>query len=81
MYLLGNNNLVFLHLYKLYHLRNKYFYIIQSDTGEIIIDLSYPTEINPKTGELIVDTNTMITSKVADEMIAAGIEKVKVEIV
>ncbi len=34
--------------------------------------------VNPNTGELIVDTNTIITEKIADKIIAAGIEKVKV---
>ena len=40
----------------------------------------YPLEdiINPQTGELIVDTNTIITDKIADKIIEAGIEKVKV---
>ena len=33
---------------------------------------------NPETKELIVDTNTMITEKIADEIVAAGIEKLKV---
>ena len=34
--------------------------------------------INPKTKELIVDTNTMITEKIAKEIVEAGYEKVKV---
>ena len=40
----------------------------------------YPLEdiINPKTKEIIVDTNTMITDAIAEKIIAAGIEKVKV---
>ena len=40
----------------------------------------YPLEdiINPETKEVIVDTNTLITSTLADKIIAAGIEKVKV---
>ena len=33
---------------------------------------------NPKTGELICDTNTMISEKMADEIVDLGIEKVKV---
>ena len=33
---------------------------------------------NPKTKELIVDTNTMITEKIAEEIVSAGIEKLKV---
>ena len=40
----------------------------------------YPLEdiINPETKEIIVDTNTMITDAIAEKIIAAGIEKVKV---
>ena len=40
----------------------------------------YPLEdiINPETNELIADTNTMITEKLANKIIKAGIEKVKV---
>ena len=40
----------------------------------------YPLEdiINPETKELIVDTNTMITDKIAEKIVVAGIEKVKV---
>ena len=34
--------------------------------------------INPQTGELIVDTNTLITEKIADKIVKAGIERVKV---
>ena len=34
--------------------------------------------INPKTKELIVDTNTMITEEMADEIVDAGITKVEV---
>ena len=34
--------------------------------------------INPETGELIVDTNTMITGKIAAKIVAAGFESVKV---
>ena len=34
--------------------------------------------VNPKTNELIVDTNTMINDKIAAEIVAAGIEKVTV---
>ena len=34
--------------------------------------------INPETQELIVDTNTMITEGIADKIISAGIEKLKV---
>ncbi len=33
---------------------------------------------NPKTKELIVDTDTMITEKIAEEIVASGIEKLKV---
>ena len=33
---------------------------------------------NPQTKELIVDTNTMITEKIADEIVSAGIERLKV---
>ena len=33
---------------------------------------------NPKTKELIVDTNTMITEKIAEEIVESGIEKLKV---
>ena len=40
----------------------------------------FPVEdvYNPATKELIVDTNTMITEKIADEIVAAGIERLKV---
>ena len=40
----------------------------------------FPVEdvYNPETKELIVDTNTMITEKIADEIVAAGIERLKV---
>ena len=40
----------------------------------------YPLEdiVNPETGKIIVDTNTMINDKIADEIVDAGIEKVKV---
>lgn len=40
----------------------------------------YPLEDikHPKTGKLIVDTNTMINDKVADEIVEAGIEEVEV---
>ena len=40
----------------------------------------YPLEDikNPTTGELIVDTNTMINDKIADQIVEAGIEEVKV---
>ena len=40
----------------------------------------YPLEDikNPVTGEIIVDTNTMISDKTADQIVEAGIEKVKV---
>ena len=40
----------------------------------------FPVEdvYNPETKELIVDTNTMITEKIADEIVSAGIEKLKV---
>ncbi len=40
----------------------------------------YPLEdiINPNNNELIADTNTMLTEKVIEKIIAAGIEKVKV---
>ena len=33
---------------------------------------------NPKTNKLIVDTNTMITEKIAEEIVDAGIEKLEV---
>lgn len=33
---------------------------------------------HPETGEILVDTNTMITEDIADKIIEAGIEKVKV---
>ena len=33
---------------------------------------------DPKTGEILVDTNTMITDDIADKIVAAGVEKVKV---
>ena len=33
---------------------------------------------DPKTGEILVDTKTMITDDIADKIVAAGIEKVKV---
>ena len=40
----------------------------------------YPFEniLNPETGEIIVDTETLITPTIADAIIAAGIKKVKV---
>jgi len=40
----------------------------------------YPLEdvYNPETKELIVDKDTMITEKIADEIVEAGIEKLKV---
>ena len=40
----------------------------------------YPLEDikNPVTGEIIVDTNTMISDKTADQIVEAGIEKVRV---
>ena len=40
----------------------------------------YPLEDikNPATGEIIVDTNTMISDKTADQIIEAGIEEVRV---
>ncbi|MBP3501898.1 MAG: DNA-directed RNA polymerase subunit beta' [Clostridia bacterium] len=34
--------------------------------------------VNPETNEVIVDTNTMITDKIASQIVAAGIEKVMV---
>ena len=42
--------------------------------GRFVIEDVY----NPETNELIVDTNTMITEKIADEIVAAGIDKLKV---
>ena len=42
--------------------------------GRFVVEDVY----NPQTKELIVDTNTMITEKIADEIVAAGIEKLKV---
>ena len=43
----------------------------------------YPLEDvkNPETGEVIVDTNTLITEKIADEIVKAGIKSVKVRTV
>ena len=40
----------------------------------------YPLEDikNPTTGEIIVDTNTMISDKIADQIVEAGIEEVRV---
>ena len=40
----------------------------------------FPVEdvINPQTNELIVDKNTMISEKIADEIVKAGIEKLQV---
>ena len=40
----------------------------------------YPLEniINPETNEIIVDTDTMITDKIAESIVSAGIETVKV---
>ena len=40
----------------------------------------YPVEdvVNPQTKELIVDKNTMITENIADQIVEAGIEKLKV---
>ena len=40
----------------------------------------YPLEniVNPETNEIIVDTDTMITDKIAESIVSAGIEKVKV---
>ena len=40
----------------------------------------YPLEdiINPETKEIMVDTETMITDKLAEKIVAAGIDKVKV---
>ena len=42
--------------------------------GRFVVENVY----HPETKELIVDTNTMITEKIADEIVAAGIEKLKV---
>mgnify|MGYP004466618495 CR=1 FL=1 len=42
--------------------------------GRYVVDDLY----NPQTKELIVDKNTMITEKIADEIVEAGIEKLKV---
>ena len=42
--------------------------------GRFVVEDVY----HPETKELIVDTNTMITEKIADEIVAAGIEKLKV---
>ena len=42
--------------------------------GRYVVENVY----NPETKELIVDTDTMITEKIAEEMVAAGIEKLKV---
>ena len=43
----------------------------------------YPLEdvVNPTTGKVIVDTNTLITEQIADEIVAAGIKSVKVHTV
>ena len=43
----------------------------------------YPLEdvIDPNTNEVIVDTNTLITESIADKIVAAGIDKVKVRTV
>ena len=43
----------------------------------------YPLEdvIDPNTNEVIVDTNTLITESIADRIVAAGIDKVKVRTV
>ena len=40
----------------------------------------YPLEniVNPETNEIIVDTDTMITDKIAESIVSAGIETVKV---
>ncbi|MFR0822886.1 MAG: DNA-directed RNA polymerase subunit beta' [Clostridia bacterium] len=40
----------------------------------------YPLEdiVHPETGEIIVDTNTLINDKIADKIVEAGIEKVSV---
>ena len=40
----------------------------------------YPLEniVNPETNEVIVDTDTMITDKIAESIVSAGIETVKV---
>ncbi len=40
----------------------------------------YPLEdiVHPETGEIIVDTNTLINDKIADRIVEAGIEKVSV---
>ncbi len=42
--------------------------------GRFVVEDVY----HPETKELIVDTNTMITEKIADEIVAAGIERLKV---
>ena len=42
--------------------------------GRFVIEDVY----NPKTNKLIVDTNTMITEAIAEEIVEAGIEKLKV---
>ena len=42
--------------------------------GRYVVENVY----NPETKELIVDTDTMITEKIAEEIVAAGIEKLKV---
>ena len=42
--------------------------------GRFVVENVY----HPETKELIVDTNTMITEKIADEIVAAGIDKLKV---
>ena len=42
--------------------------------GRFVVEDVY----DPETKELIVDTNTMITEKIADKIVSAGIEKLKV---
>ena len=42
--------------------------------GRFVVENVY----NPETKELIVDTDTMITEKIAEEIVAAGIEKLEV---
>ena len=37
--------------------------------------------VHPETGEILVDTNTMITDEMADEIVKAGIQKVEVRTV
>ena len=52
--------------------------IIEKMQERLLGRYSVEDVVNPKTGELIVDKDTMITESIADEIVAAGIEKLKV---